>query len=228
MPGTRQVRGGNTYTFHRPVRPDDVVTATWEIHRPHREDDRRRAATCSSSARRATYTNQDGDLLAATRRRIIFVRWTVRDDAGCRRRCCRRWSARSTLVDMVAYAGATWDWYRLHYDRDFVAAERVPGARWSTARCSARCSPSWCRTGSGRSASCASCRSRFRTSCSPGRRVALRRGTVVDRRGRRRVTRGPRRDDPSAGRRPGRAPRRGAGSRAASLLARPSTAPGAS
>jgi acyl dehydratase len=31
-----------------------------------------------------------------------------------------------TLVDMVAYAGATWDFYRLHYDLDFVAAAGVP------------------------------------------------------------------------------------------------------
>jgi hypothetical protein len=29
IPGTRQVRGGNRYTFHRRLRPDDVVTATW-------------------------------------------------------------------------------------------------------------------------------------------------------------------------------------------------------
>lgn len=32
-----------------------------------------------------------------------------------------------TLVDMVAYAGATWDWYGLHYDPSFVEAARVPG-----------------------------------------------------------------------------------------------------
>ncbi len=31
------------------------------------------------------------------------------------------------LADMVAYAGATWDWYRLHYDPEFVKAARVPG-----------------------------------------------------------------------------------------------------
>ena len=31
------------------------------------------------------------------------------------------------LSDMVAYAGATWDWYRLHYDPEFVRAARVPG-----------------------------------------------------------------------------------------------------
>lgn len=31
------------------------------------------------------------------------------------------------LVDMVAYAGATWDWYKLHFDPEFVAAAKVPG-----------------------------------------------------------------------------------------------------
>ncbi len=31
------------------------------------------------------------------------------------------------LVDMVAYAGATWDWYKLHFDPEFVAAAEVPG-----------------------------------------------------------------------------------------------------
>jgi acyl dehydratase len=28
-----------------------------------------------------------------------------------------------TLTDMVAYAGATWDWHRLHYDPAFVATK---------------------------------------------------------------------------------------------------------
>lgn len=26
------------------------------------------------------------------------------------------------LVSMVAYAGATWDWHRMHYDREYVEA----------------------------------------------------------------------------------------------------------
>lgn len=30
------------------------------------------------------------------------------------------------LVDMIAYAGATWDWYRLHYDPEFVARQKLP------------------------------------------------------------------------------------------------------
>jgi len=32
-----------------------------------------------------------------------------------------------TLTDMVAYAGATWDWHPLHYDGGFVAKKKLPG-----------------------------------------------------------------------------------------------------
>ncbi|MGH1564946.1 MaoC/PaaZ C-terminal domain-containing protein [Mumia sp. DW29H23] len=32
-----------------------------------------------------------------------------------------------TLTDMVAYAGATWDWHQLHYDPAYVAAKGLPG-----------------------------------------------------------------------------------------------------
>jgi acyl dehydratase len=31
-----------------------------------------------------------------------------------------------TLTDMVAYAGATWDWHRVHYDPAFVQAKGLP------------------------------------------------------------------------------------------------------
>ena len=31
LPGTRPVRGGNDYTFHRPGRPSDRVTVTWRL-----------------------------------------------------------------------------------------------------------------------------------------------------------------------------------------------------
>lgn len=33
---------------------------------------------------------------------------------------------RMTLTSMIAYAGATWDWHRLHYDPAFVAAMKLP------------------------------------------------------------------------------------------------------
>ena len=31
------------------------------------------------------------------------------------------------LTDMVAYAGATWDWHRLHYDTEYATAKQLPG-----------------------------------------------------------------------------------------------------
>lgn len=31
-----------------------------------------------------------------------------------------------TLPHMVAYAGATWDWHRLHYDTGYAAAKQLP------------------------------------------------------------------------------------------------------
>ncbi|HZJ07404.1 MAG TPA: MaoC/PaaZ C-terminal domain-containing protein [Nocardioidaceae bacterium] len=31
-----------------------------------------------------------------------------------------------TLTDMVAYAGATWDWHKMHYDPKYVAQKRLP------------------------------------------------------------------------------------------------------
>jgi acyl dehydratase len=30
-----------------------------------------------------------------------------------------------TLTDMVAYAGATWDWHQLHYDPDYVRSKKL-------------------------------------------------------------------------------------------------------
>ena len=32
-----------------------------------------------------------------------------------------------TQADMVAYAGATWDWHRLHYDAAYAAEAGCPG-----------------------------------------------------------------------------------------------------
>ncbi len=72
IPGTRQVRGGNRYTFHRRIRPDDVVTATWEIS--DIEDKVNRAgAPMLIVHSRATYTAADGEPLAENEETIIFV-----------------------------------------------------------------------------------------------------------------------------------------------------------
>ncbi|MGI5184876.1 FAS1-like dehydratase domain-containing protein [Dactylosporangium sp. CA-152071] len=72
LPGTRQVRGGNAYEFHRAVRPDDVVTAVWRL-----VDVTERATGAGQPmlvfTSRATYTNQDGDLLATNEETIIYL-----------------------------------------------------------------------------------------------------------------------------------------------------------
>ncbi|WP_127480176.1 FAS1-like dehydratase domain-containing protein [Nocardioides pantholopis] len=72
IPGTRQVRGGNKYTFHRRIRPQDVVTATWRITSVTEK------VTGSGNqmlivGSTATYTNQDDELLAENAETIIFV-----------------------------------------------------------------------------------------------------------------------------------------------------------
>ena len=72
LPGTREVRGGNAYRFHRPVRPDDVVTARWEV-----TDVTERTTGGGQSmvivTSLATYTNQGGDLLVENEETLIYV-----------------------------------------------------------------------------------------------------------------------------------------------------------
>lgn len=72
IPGTRQVRGGNSYTFERRIRPDDVITATWEIN-DLAEKQTSKGADMLVITSRATYTNQDGELLAVNEEQIILV-----------------------------------------------------------------------------------------------------------------------------------------------------------
>ncbi|GAB2829595.1 hypothetical protein GCM10022221_30200 [Actinocorallia aurea] len=72
IPGTRKVRGGNSYTFHRRIRPDDVVTATWEITDVTGKTTRSGAEMLIISSK-ATYTDQNGGLLAENEETIIFV-----------------------------------------------------------------------------------------------------------------------------------------------------------
>ena len=72
LPGTREVRGGNSYRFHQPVRPADVVTARWEV-----TDVAERTTGGGQSmvivTSLATYSNQDGDLLVENEETLIYV-----------------------------------------------------------------------------------------------------------------------------------------------------------
>ncbi|PZM97916.1 MAG: hypothetical protein DIU79_01420 [Actinobacteria bacterium] len=72
IPGTRLVRGGNSYEFFRRIRPEDVITATWEI------TDMTEKKTGSGKdmlivTSRATYRNQHGELLATNTETLIYV-----------------------------------------------------------------------------------------------------------------------------------------------------------
>ena len=72
IPDTRTVRGGNSYVFHRPVHPDDRVTATWEIV-DARVKTGRDGAELLVITSRATYANQAGERLVENTETIIFV-----------------------------------------------------------------------------------------------------------------------------------------------------------
>ncbi|MGI5328820.1 FAS1-like dehydratase domain-containing protein [Actinomadura nitritigenes] len=72
VPGTRLVRGGNAYTFHRPVRPDDVITATWRISDiTERVNGRGQAMLIVTST--AVFTDQRGEPLATNEETLIYV-----------------------------------------------------------------------------------------------------------------------------------------------------------
>lgn len=72
IPGTRKVRGGNSYTFHRRLRPSDVVTATWRVEGIEEKVTRRGQGMLIVTSV-ARYTNQDGEPLADNEETIIFV-----------------------------------------------------------------------------------------------------------------------------------------------------------
>lgn len=72
VPGTRLVRGGNEYTFGRPVHPDDVITATWTIT-DIAERTGGGGAPMLIVTSTATYTDQRGEWLATNVETLIYV-----------------------------------------------------------------------------------------------------------------------------------------------------------
>lgn len=127
----RAIRGGNAYTFHRPVVPADRVRTHWRIN----EIDERTSSSGASLlvvVSTATYTGSKGDPLAVNRETLLLTDGA--GSAGGSRpvteaggEALPRLKRTISLPDMVAYAGATWDWHRLHYDAAYVAAMGLPG-----------------------------------------------------------------------------------------------------
>ncbi|WP_229052092.1 MaoC family dehydratase N-terminal domain-containing protein [Aeromicrobium sp. Leaf350] len=69
---TREVRGGNAYVFGRRLRPEDVVTATWEITDAVEKTSGSGAAMLIVTSR-ATYTDEHDEFLAENTETIIFI-----------------------------------------------------------------------------------------------------------------------------------------------------------
>lgn len=71
--GCRTIRGGNEYTFSRPVHPNDVITARWRI-----EDIREKETSAGVPMLLVTsfvsYTNQSEEILATNRETLIYQR----------------------------------------------------------------------------------------------------------------------------------------------------------
>ena len=68
--GTRMIRGGHEYEFHRPLYPSDLITATWTITDIYvKEGSAGRLVFVVSEA---CYTNQQDELIAVNRETLIF------------------------------------------------------------------------------------------------------------------------------------------------------------
>ncbi|MFN2613996.1 MAG: MaoC family dehydratase N-terminal domain-containing protein [Actinomycetota bacterium] len=69
--GARQIRGGNTYRFERPLLPADRVTIRWRLDDIAERTSKDGAPMLVVTAI-ATYTNQDGELLATNEETVIY------------------------------------------------------------------------------------------------------------------------------------------------------------
>lgn len=71
VPGTRLIRGGHEYAFHRPLYPSDRLTVRWRI-----VDVTENASSAGKSMLILTsevrYENQDGALIAVNRETLIY------------------------------------------------------------------------------------------------------------------------------------------------------------
>lgn len=75
VPGTRLVRGGHAYRWHRDVLPDDVVTATWRLVDMTERTTRSGAAMLVVTSA-CHYTAADGTPLCEQTEDLIFVALT--------------------------------------------------------------------------------------------------------------------------------------------------------
>ena len=70
LPLGQEIRAGNEYVFHRPLRPDDVITSRWKIGDIYEREGR--TGHLLFVIVDITYTDQRGDLLAENRETLVY------------------------------------------------------------------------------------------------------------------------------------------------------------
>ncbi|MPZ23772.1 MAG: hypothetical protein GEU28_09540 [Dehalococcoidia bacterium] len=141
--GYAGLRGGNEYTFYRPARPDDRMTVEWRVAEAYERPGSSGPLLCVVSD--VAYRDAEGDMLASNRETMVYRRQggdggrpTAQerprpDDASSGTPASEplarlpELKKHVTLTMMVAYAGATWDFHRYHYDGDFAREAGLPG-----------------------------------------------------------------------------------------------------
>lgn len=72
VPGTRQIRGSNSYEFIRPVVPEDRITITWRLEDiTERVSSRGEPMLVATST--ATYTDADGEVVARNTEKVVYL-----------------------------------------------------------------------------------------------------------------------------------------------------------
>ena len=69
-PGGRRHRGGNEYRFFQPLRPDDIVSATWKMVEAYWKAGR--SGRLLFTITEVSYSNQRRELLATNRETFVF------------------------------------------------------------------------------------------------------------------------------------------------------------
>jgi acyl dehydratase len=156
LSGCRMIRGGHEYEFFQPVRPEDRISVNWRLEDISERSSSRggtmliavAVATFSNQRGEKLARNREtlifqplenlkgsegssgaeaparlADSEAQADASIVPVLGAVELRVGMQ---CATLERKLDLVRMIAYAGATWDWARLHYDPVYVAERKLP------------------------------------------------------------------------------------------------------
>ena len=155
--GCRMIRGGHEYEFFQPVRSEDRITVNWRLVDISEHGSSRGGtmliviATASFSNQRSEMLASNRETLIFQPLDNPQRSAGTGDAVGPARVPHAEAQAEGSmppalnaadlrpgvqvpvlerkldLVRMIAYAGATWDWARLHYDPAYVAERKLPG-----------------------------------------------------------------------------------------------------